>query len=156
MHPVLVLPLPLGSCYLLSLLPPEFLHISIYRGAKVPLLPLILRDDLCGLGLLLLRKSSVSSNWRATLIRLSLDDLFRRHPPLEGTYIISMLVNVNAGGRELDVASRAPLLKASIPGVVALSFVTVLLRLVARGWIVRRIRADDWLIVLAWVWITIN
>ena len=87
---------------------------------------------------------------------MSLDDLFRRHPPLEGTYIISMLVNVNAGGRELDVASRAPLLKASIPGVVALSFVTVLLRLVARGWIVRKIRADDWLIVLAWVWITIN
>jgi len=106
------------------------------------------------------KKASVSSSRRTALIRLSLDDLFRRHPPLEGTYTISMVVNTNTGGRELDayknVASRAPLLKASIPGVVALSFVTVLLRLVARGWIMRRVGAADWLIVLAWVRITIN
>lgn len=71
-----------------------------------------------------------------------------------------MVVNTNTGGRESDacinVASRAPLLKASISGVVALSFVTVLLRLVARGWIVRRVGVDDWLVVLAWVRITVN
>ncbi|CUS12976.1 unnamed protein product [Tuber aestivum] len=62
---------------------------------------------------------------------------------------------MNTGTEGLDahggVGSRAPLLKASITGVVTLSFVTVLLRFVARGWIVRKVAMDDWLIALAWV-----
>ncbi|PWW80720.1 MFS general substrate transporter [Tuber magnatum] len=69
-------------------------------------------------------------------------------------------MNTDTKGPGLDaygsVGSRAPLLKASITGVVTLSFATVLLRFVARGWIVRRVGMDDWLIALAWVRITID
>jgi hypothetical protein len=46
---------------------------------------------------------------------------------------------------------RGPLVAASIIGVTAVSFAAVVLRFVARGWIVRKITVDDWLIAVAWV-----